>query len=252
MTYCKPMTGSLASDQVEVRCFKAATGAAVNGTFSLLVLGRSSARAFAFANQPTAASYSAPSAGSYNPVGGTMISRTGIGTYQVVFNSLGSKLAGKGGHVQVNAVAPGKAYCKLGDEWGRSTNLAVYVQCYSVTGAPMDAKFTVLFLLPAPRLGYAYANLPTFTQYTADPYWSTNPDGSGVMVTRISQGVFDVAWFNAMDDFIGYGNIQVTALGMYDNAQCKITNTYIARAGVKCFAANGAPADVPFTVMLGS
>jgi len=128
----------------------------------------------------------------------------------------------------------------------------VSVQCYGVRGQMLDAKFTVQLLAPAPSLGYAYANLPNVTQYTVDPYWSTNPDGSGVMVTRIAQGVFDVAWFNAMDDFIGYGNIQVTALGVYDNAQCKITSTYVARAGVKCFAANGVAVDVPFTVLLGS
>jgi hypothetical protein len=252
LTYCKPMSGSLVSDRVEVRCFKAGTGSAVNGSFSVLVLGRSSARAFAFANQPAATSYSAPSSGSYNPAGTTKITRYGIGTYQVVFNSLGSKLAGRGGQVQVNAVASGRAYCKLIDEWGGATNLAVNVQCYAAGGAPMDAKFSVLFHLPAPRLGYTYANFPSVVQYTGDPYWSTNPDGGPVIVTRISTGVFDVAWPNAMDDFIEYGNIQVTAVGMYDTGQCKISVTYMARAGVKCYAPNGALVDLPFTVLLGS
>ena len=252
VTYCKPMSGALATDKVEVRCFKAGSGAAVNGTFSLLVLGRTAVRAYAFANQPTAASYGAPSTGSYNPAGTTTITRQGVGTYRVVFNSFGSRLAGKGGHPQVNAVASGGAYCKLIDEWSGSPNLVVSVQCYSAAGAQVDAKFSLLFLLPAPRLGYTYANLPTLTQYAGDPYWSTNPDGGSVIITRISKGVFDVAWPGAIDDFNYYGNIQVTAVGLYDNAQCKIATTYVARAAVKCFAANGALVDVPFTVMLGS
>jgi hypothetical protein len=39
LNYCKPMTGSLASDKVEVRCFKPGTGSAANASFSVLVLG---------------------------------------------------------------------------------------------------------------------------------------------------------------------------------------------------------------------
>lgn len=251
MTYCKPMSGSLAHDKVEVRCFQAASGLPVAGTFSVLVLGRTAMRGYAFANQPTAASYTAPSTGSHNPAGTTTISRGGTGTYQVVFNSLGSRLAGQGGNVQVNSVASGGAHCKLNGQWSVSTNITVNVQCYSASGGPVDAKFSVLVLLPAPRLGYTYAAQQTVAQYTGDPYWSTNPDGGAVIITRISQGVFDVEWPNALDDFIEYGNIQVTALG-YDAGQCKISTTYRARAGVKCFAANGAAADLPFTVMLGS
>jgi hypothetical protein len=48
------------------------------------------------------------------------------------------------------------------------------------------------------------------------------------------------------------GTMQVTALGFYDYAQCKIHGFNAERAAVRCFAPNGTLVDVAFTVLMGS
>jgi hypothetical protein len=251
-SYCKPMTAALVSDKVEVRCFLIRTGTPLNSKFTVVVLRRAAGRAFAFAHQPTSTGYAPAGSGSYNPAGTTRVVRVSTGNYQVVFNNLGAQLGNRGGHVQVNAVASGKAYCKTAEEWGGAPHLSVSVQCYTAAGAPVDAKFTVLFQLPSGHLAYAYANLPNVGAYNADPFWSSNPAGSYVAVRRFNLGEFIVSWPGADARIIDYGNLQVTALGMYDNAHCKLTGIFAEAALVRCFAANGTPVDVPFTILLGS
>ena len=54
--YCKPVGAFLVRDSVEVRCYRMGTGAAVNGSFHLHVLGKRGDRGLAFGNQPGAAS----------------------------------------------------------------------------------------------------------------------------------------------------------------------------------------------------
>jgi hypothetical protein len=250
-SYCKPMTGTLVSDKVEVRCFYT-NGTPANSEFTILVLRKAGGRAFAFGNQPTTASYAPAASGSYNPAGTTKVVRLGVGNYHVQFNNLGAQLGGKSGHVQVNAVASGKAWCKTAEEWGGNPHLSVLVQCYTTGGLPVDARFTVLFQLPSAHLAYAYANLPSLSSYKVSPFWSSNPAGGDVVVNRINVGEFTVSWAGADPHIIGMGNVQVTALGLYDNAQCIIEQLASDGVVLKCFAANGAPVDVPFTVLLGS
>lgn len=149
-THCKPMTGTLVSDKVEVRCLGISSGTPSNSAFSIVVLRKAAGRAFAFAHQPTNGSYAPAGSGSYNPAGTIRINRSTTGNYQVVFTKLGAQLGSRGGHVQVNAVASGKAWCKTAEEWGGSPNLSLLVQCYTTGGVPVDAKFTVLFQLPSP------------------------------------------------------------------------------------------------------
>src|SRR5919107_373322 len=78
-TYCKPVGARLVRDSVEVRCYRMGTGAAANAQFTLLVTRDYADRAFAFAHQPTAASYSPAAAGSWNPAGTSTVTRLGAG-----------------------------------------------------------------------------------------------------------------------------------------------------------------------------
>jgi hypothetical protein len=250
--HCKPVNGVLVNDKVEVRCFNSATGAPAEAAFSLVVLRKSASRAFAYANQPTSASYSPQASGSWNPSGTTKVTRLSTGYYQVHFNNLGAQLSSHGGHVQVSAVGAGSAYCKLSEEWGGSPNLSVVVQCYTLAGQPADAKFTVLFQRPAAHLAYAYANQPTTARYSPGPFWSSNPTGGSISVQRASTGVYFVDWQGVAPAIIDLGNIQVTALGFQEYAQCKIHGFGDTIAGVRCFAPNGTLVDVAFTVLLGS
>jgi hypothetical protein len=251
-SYCKPVNGTLVADKVEVRCYDT-KGASINSEFTIVVLRKMANRAFAFANQPTNAfTYTPAAAGSYNPAGTIRVKRLYTGNYHVLFNGLGAKLGGKGGHLQVNAVGTNKAWCKTAEEWMGNPNLGVLVQCYTTGGTPVDAKFNVLFQLPSPHLAYAYANLSGVSSYTVSPFWSSNPGGGAVTVTRVGTGMFRVSWAGVDSHIIDWGTAQATALGTFDNSYCSIYQFDPEGAVVRCFAANGAAVDVPFTMLIGS
>ncbi len=250
--HCKPVTGVLVNDKVEVRCFNSATGVPAEAAFSLVVLRKTADRAFAFAHQPTAASYTPQAKGSWNPAGTMKVNRLGTGSYQVLFNKLGAQLSGVGGHVQVSAIGTGNAYCKLAEEWGGSPNLGVIVQCYTLAGQPVDAKFTVLFQRSAAHVAYVYANRPGTTSYEPDRFWSAHPTGGKISISRASTGLYYVDWVGADPEIIDMGNIQVTALGFHEYAQCKVEAYGSQIAGVRCFAPSGTLVDVAFTVLMGS
>lgn len=251
-TFCKPMNGILVADKVEVRCFEAATGAAVNAAFTVSVLGKAAGRAFAYAHQPTTPYYSANAKGSYNPSGNTLIARVGTGFYLVSFDKLGSQLQGRGGHVQVNAVSSGKAHCKANADWATSPSVKVIVQCFTTNGNPVDARFTALFQLPAAHLAYAYADQPLKATYAPNAYYSSNPAGGPITVNRLSPGDYIIEWAGIDQEIIDVGNMQVTAIGENDYAHCKIRDAGPTAVAVRCFAPNGFLVNTPFAVLLGS
>jgi hypothetical protein len=250
-TFCKPMTGSLILDKVEVRCFATGTGTPANAQFTLLVLRKSASRAAAFAHQPASTNYAPQGAGSWNPAGTTRVFRYSTGKYQVVFNNLGTKVTTNGGQVQVHAVASGKAHCKLEYEWGGSPNLSVYVACYLPSGMPVDAKFTVLFTLPASHLVYAYSDQSAM-DHTPPPFYSDGGGKAGVKVYREGTGRYVVLWSDSDPQILEGGTAHVTALGEYEYGHCKISGTGTDGVAVRCFAPNGTPADSRFAVLLGS
>ena len=249
--YCKPVGGFLVRDSVEVRCFRAGTGAPMNSDFQLNVVGKRDDRAFAFANQPTAASYTLASAGTWNPAGATRVYRDGIGRYRVVFTGFGARLpATSGGHVQVNAVAVNKAHCKT-KEWGSTTDLVVDVTCYTPAGVPADAKFTALVTPPAAHLAFVWADQPTLTSYNPHYFYSSNPVGGSVVITRAQVGSYHVRWIGVEAEIRDFGNAQVTAWG-FDGTQCKLGYLDEDGVSVQCFGPNGAAADTWFSVLLSS
>jgi hypothetical protein len=249
--YCKPVGAYLVRDSVEVRCFKTRSGAAANTRFTLLASAKRADRAFAFAHQPTATGYSPAAAGSWNPAGTSKVTRTGVGQYLVTFNGLGARLpAGVGGHVQVNAVGAGKAHCEIG-AWGGSPDLAVRVGCYTPAGAPVDAKFTVLFALPAAHLAYALADQLALASYSPSRVYSSNPVGGAITITHDGPGYYSVAWAGIDPEIIEYGSVQVTAYGD-GGAECNVGAHFQEDLSVQCFAPNGTPVDSYFTVLLHS
>jgi hypothetical protein len=247
-TYCKPAAPRLASDKLEVRCFRAGTRTPANTGFTVSVIGKRADRAFAFAHLPTSTDYSPAGAASWNPAGTIKVIRYRVGEYQVLFNNLATKLpTGVAGHAQVNAVGTGKAHCAVGDwETGGTPNQGVYVQCFSATGAPVDSKFAVLFLLPAPRVAYAYV---TVTGMYPPFYW--NPSNGGLSVNQNSVGNYTVLWPGVDPAIVDVGTVHATAASV-SGAQCKATSVFSTGAVVHCFGPNGAPANTDFSVMLGS
>ena len=249
-SYCKPVGGTLASDKVEVRCFKIGTGVPVNSLFSLMVIGKTDARAFAFANQPTATDYAPAGAGSWNPTGPTRVFREGAGRYRVVFKGLGARFPTNGGHVQVNATGTGKTHCKSVEQ-GTQPDFQVLVWCFTAAGAPADAKFTVLVTPPAAHLAYALANVPAAASYTPDPTYSWNPVGGAISVSRYGVGTYHITWTGIEAEVRDGGGVQVTAYSPVE-AQCIVLGWQENGASIKCLGPNGLPVDAQYSVMIHS
>lgn len=75
----------------------------------------------------------------FNSGGGNVtVTRSGVGTYSVVFATLDIFP----GHVQVTAYGGGSAMCKVGS-WGTSN---ANVRCYDAAGALVDSSFTVAMI----------------------------------------------------------------------------------------------------------
>jgi hypothetical protein len=252
-TYCKPVGAYLVRDQVEVRCFKVSTGLPTNARFKLLVTRNYSDLAFAYAHRETSTNYAPSSQGSWNPAGTSSVVRSGVGQYRVTFNNLAALLApGVGGHVQVNAVGTSNAHCSTSTWYTNGTpNLSVDVRCFATpTGAPVDRRFTVLFVLPARHLAYAWADNPSVASYSPLAYYSSNPTNGPITITRSGVGSYKVDWAYLGSELFEGGNAQVTAYG--GNTLCKITSYSTTGAYVQCFAPNGTPADSRFSVLRGS
>jgi hypothetical protein len=249
-TYCKPAGPALVNNQVEVRCFRMGTGAATNALFTALVTRNYGDLAFAYASQPTAASYAPPAAQSWNPGGAINVTRSAVGSYLVTFTDLGTITSGNLGHVQVSAVGTSSAHCKVLN-WNGTPNLAVGVRCFSNAGAAIDSKFNVLFLLPAPRLAYVWAEQPLTGSYSPSPSFRFNPSGGPVTITRTAPGAYTVTWQGADPQIIDGGDVQVTAYGT-GNAQCKVERWTGDIVLIRCFGPTGAPMDSQFTALYGS
>jgi hypothetical protein len=252
-TYCKPVNGRLVSDKLEVRCFRTSTRAAANAAFTVVVLGRASNAAFAYAHQPTSTGYAAAAGGTYNPAGGaTTVYRTEVGRYEVVFANL-TKASSPliSGHVQVKAVGTGKAHCILEDWNGTiAPDARIEVRCYTPAGVLVDSKFTVLFQHPRSNLAYTFANQETTSTYSPIAGYTSNPAGGAVTVTRGGVGDYTVVWNGVDPEIIEGGTVQVSSASARN--QCKATSLFETGVTVHCFGPTGAPADAPFLVLLGS
>ena len=249
VSYCHPVGGNLVSDKVEVRCYRMGSGLPVNALFTVMVIGRTDARAFAFANQPTAADYAPASAGSWNPTGATRVLRDGVGQYRVIFKSYGTRFNGNWGHVQVSSAGIGKAHCTVGD-WGVHTDFSVEVQCFTPGGAPVDNRFTIVATPPAAHLGYAWDDVPLLSSYSPDPTYSWNPVGGAIKVFRMGKGYYWIDWNGTEAEIRDYGGIQVTSYG--GKTQCKVFGWMPTGAAVKCFGPDGKPVDSKYGVMVHS
>ena len=253
-TYCKPVSGRLASDQVEVRCFRASTRTPANAAFTVLVTGARAKRIFAYANQPTAADYAPAANGSYNPNGAIRVGRLGVGVYKVSFRDFAKAVpsGNAAGSTQAGAVGTGKAHCTI-EDWGNgaTADFNVYVECFTPAGVPSDSKFTVLFVLPDDHMAYTLADSPSASSYSPSPTLTWNPSGGGATITRNGTGDYTVIWSGVDPAIVETGTVHVTA-GADNGSQCKATSLFDVGAMVHCFGPNGAARDMPYSVMIGS
>ena len=251
-TYCNPVTASLVSDKVEVRCFKASTGQPANANISVVVTRNYADLAFAYAHQPTGTNYSPSAGGSWNPAGTSTVVRTGVGQYRVTFNNLATRLpAGVVGHAQVNAVGTTSGYCNAMNLYTSGVNLSVDVRCYaSPTGTAVDRKFSVVFALPSDHLAYAWGDKPATASYSPIAAFSSNPRRGPIVILRKGVGSYRVDWTGMEFELLDEGNVQVTAYG--GPTVCKVRGRSGNGADLQCYSSNGTPADSRFMVLYGS
>jgi hypothetical protein len=124
---------------VSVLCY-ARTGAPKDVKFDVFFATPHPSLAYAWANQPTTASYSPSTFYRSNPSGGAAtITRSGVGRYAVTWSGL-SLL--DGGDVQVTAYGGGNIVCKV-EGWGPQT---VGVRCFNPgTNALVDSYFDIMY-----------------------------------------------------------------------------------------------------------
>jgi subtilisin len=106
-------------------------------------VGEDGKRCYAWANNPTASSYTPSTTYSYNSSGqGISITRSGTGSYSVRCDGIGGD--GKaGGHVQVTAYGFDTHSCKVRYWSSYGKDFVANVACYAVNGGARDARFTI-------------------------------------------------------------------------------------------------------------
>jgi len=247
--------GSWSSNAASVDCFDP-SGNPVDSRYDVLFLKPpkktwAQEYAFAWANQPSTASYTPSVLYSYNFLKGPItITRSSAGVYSVQFASF--DLLGVGGNVQVTSYGSftgAGEYCKV-QSWGTNS---VNVRCFDATGAAADSYFTVLYLkTPSPShptaVAYAWANDPASASYTPATTYSYNPSGGAITAARSGTGVYSMTWTGFGAEGTGGGHPQVTAYNAI-NTRCQIQSWGSEAVSVLCFDHAGNPADSPYSIM---
>jgi hypothetical protein len=249
-------------EQAAVYCFSF-SGAAQDSYFTAsFTSGGGSANTiqFAWANQPSTASYTPSSAYQYNNRGGGLatITRGGVGSYTVSFpDSFGPAAAGG---VKVTAYGSTSGQCKT-TFWGPSgSNELVGVQCYNSAGSASDEYFSVAYVNGMNILGdnlmadaYAWANQPSTASYTpALAYQSSTTIASSgtITISRAAAGSYDV-FLPFQDQGLDGGHVQVTAYGSGSN-RCQVGGWFTTSGGrtarIYCYSNAGVLTDSYFAV----
>ena len=262
---CKPTSWS--GGTVQVRCQNAA-GTPADAVFTVMLLypGADPGRlGFAWANEPTAATYFPSGRYAYNPAGTDRIDnqttdahvvRSGVGQYRLYFEEMQQwERGGLGGwgHGQVTAYGNDAATCKLRGLGFTDTDYSYTVDCYDAAGARADAQFNALALWPeadAGTLAFVRTSTSTGTSITTPAVGAYNPDGA-IDVTRTATGAYTVRFGGLAAQVSGSagGHVQVTAEGS-NAAQCQVggwgpTGVDLSIA-VRCYDASGNAADSKF------
>lgn len=224
------------------------------------------AKAFVWADQPTAASYVPNTNYQYNnrfdqfpggarntyPAVNNTITRLAKGSYRVDlpnFNFFG-------GVVHVTSYNNG--HCNVKRWFPNGTKLEVFVNCFSASGSLADTRFNMLFYKNANDqdqhgLAYLLATRPTTSSYTPPDVYQYNSKGASNSVTRTATGSYTVtfpAMLRAATEQSKGGTVLVTAYGQ-TNSYCKVQNWGPSSgsivANVRCYTPTGVLADTIFT-----
>lgn len=248
-TYRDCKVTSWLGEYVGVRCVDE-TGSPADSAFSLLHLRPTRGAdhvAFAWANDATAPAYTPHPDYSHN--GGALdpieIQRSGTGRYFVEFRNFAATGATLG-HPQVTAYGDDSNRCQL-QRW---VGDFVYVECYDGAGAPVDTRFTVLFLEPSATdrsMAFAWADAPLSASYAPDSDYAHHPLGAPVSASRLGVGHYEMEFSNLGTLALDVSNVQVSAYG-FAPVHCQLEGWGADTATVRCFDSSGMPVDAFYNV----
>lgn len=203
-----------------------------------------SEKGWAWAYEPGTASYQPNTDYAYNSSGGGVtIRRSAVGNYAVEF----AGLKAPGGSFHVTAFN-GNHFCNIGS--GGTNPVTLGVLCYSATGEPVDAMFTVLFYsetgVAEGRSGaYVFADKPSEADYVPNKADQWNASGAENRVTRTDVGKYAVSMPNTQ---LG-STIMLTAMGTAAT-RCTYWGYQNEKWEVRCFNARGELADSLFALSI--
>ena len=208
--------------------------------------------AYAYGDNPSARSYTPEKGYSFNSTGeGIRIGRSNTGTYTVRFFGLGA-FAGQG-TVDVTAEGLQPAQCEVVRWTADSTGsiLLVFVDCFAVSGAKMDAPFMVSYTSGGSSTGttdYVLANKPAANNYTPALPFQFNSSGGTNTITRPGTGEYQV---KLPGPEVADGAVKVTAYGNNANS-CQVVDWAASAPGqnvfVDCFTPAGVAVNNKFTM----
>lgn len=210
------------------------------------------ADAYVYGNKPSSNSYTPERGFRFNSTGGGIhINRHGTGQYTITFFGLGS--VALEGTVDVTAEGLQPAECNVVN-WGQDgtgTNLLVNVDCFTVTGARLNAPFMAAFTSGGSTTGttdYVWANKVTTASYTPARAYQFNSSGGINTIKRLGTGRYKVILPGPV---VADGTVKVTAYASIPHS-CQVVQWVAASPGqnvyVDCFTTAGALVDNRFTM----
>ena len=207
--------------------------------------------AYAIGNKPSTPSYMPERGYSFNSTGeGIRIVRSNTGTYTVRFFGLGA-FAGQG-TVDVTAEGLQPSQCEV-VHWvpdPTGTILLVRVNCFTVSGAKLDAPFMVAYTSGGSTTGttdFVWADQPAASSYTPSLPFQFNSSGGTNTIRHLGLGRYRV---HMPGPDVADGSVKVTAYGSNANS-CQVVEWLNVAAGqnvfVDCFTPAGAPVNNRFT-----
>jgi hypothetical protein len=184
------------------------------------------------------------------------VKRLGIGRFQVTMPGPGT--TGTTGTVKVSDVNITTGNCEIAGWHGTSTGQVIDVDCFSVTGTPMDQAFLITYARGTNLMGLngvttadAFANRPTAaTEYQPSTQYDSHRNAR-VTAMRLAQGTYQVIFGGSEGPGnLNGGHVQVSAVGHTDDL-CYVvswTQQQLPTAHVACVNNLGAPADSAFTI----
>ncbi|MCR9093383.1 MAG: hypothetical protein NXI30_04135 [bacterium] len=246
--YCT--ISSWGSTVANVRCYDF-LGNLADGRFNVLVLRpgpEPSDYAFAWASNPTSASYTPSATYRYNPAGtgSATVTRHQVGHYSIRFDDFDA--VGAGPRVDLVTAYGGNARCQVHGAISDGFN----VRCHSPLGFAIDSRFAALSMrteLEDDGWGFARVSDPYSFGYTLpfdDGHNAGLPDDPTVDHSAV--GVWHLEWPGLDAIGINLGSVQVSADAFFDR-QCGVDPEDGDSVTIRCFDGIGMPAETEFQVL---